>query len=119
VPMTAEEWNAPLRRSVLLHELGHVKRQDCLLQTLARAASALYWFNPLTHIAAAKMFAEQELACDDLVLNAGTSSSAYANDLLEIARAFRSGGVADSASLAMTRPSHLADRLAAILDQQR
>ena len=73
------------RRLVLLHELAHIRRYDCLTQLVAQAACALHWFNPLVWLAKSRMQSERELACDDLVLGAGTLPSTYAADLLELA----------------------------------
>ena len=80
-------WPTDRRRDVLLHELAHVKRLDCLTQALAQVACALYWFNPRHGSRARRMRVERERACDDLVLGAGTRASDYAGHLLEMAQA--------------------------------
>lgn len=86
LPMNFDRWSDDCRRIVLLHELTHVKRRDCLLQTLAQLACALYWFNPLVWLAAKRLRVERELACDDGVLATGTKASDYAGLLVEVAR---------------------------------
>jgi HEAT repeat protein/beta-lactamase regulating signal transducer with metallopeptidase domain len=119
MPADADTWPDERLRIVLLHELAHVKRADCLTHLLAQTACAAYWINPLTWIAARRARAERERACDDLVLASGTPGPDYAAQLLEVARAMRVGRLstfAASASLAMAHRSQLEGRLMAILD---
>ena len=119
MPKEADAWPAERLRIVLLHELAHVKRRDCLTHLVAQMACALHWFNPLAWIAARNVRTERERACDDLVLAAGTHGPDYADQLLEIARVMRSGhypAVLAGATLAMAHRSQLEGRLMAILD---
>jgi HEAT repeat protein/beta-lactamase regulating signal transducer with metallopeptidase domain len=119
MPADADTWPESRLRIVLLHELAHVRRRDCLTHLLAQIACALYWFNPLAWIAAKRLRTERERACDDLVLASGTRGSDYADQLLEIARAMqgdRFPGLLAGASLAMAHRSQLEGRLIAILD---
>ena len=119
MPKEADVWPADRLRIVLLHELAHVKRHDCLTHLVAQMACALHWFNPLAWIAARNVRTERERACDDLVLAAGTRGPDYADQLLEIARVMRSGhypAFLAGATLAMAHRSQLEGRLMAILD---
>ena len=117
LPAEAAQWTAERRRVVLLHELAHVKRWDCLTQTIARIVCALYWINPLVWLAARRMCVERERACDDLVLNSGCRASDYATHLVEIARTFRR--MPQFAGIAMARSPQLQGRIAAIVDASR
>jgi beta-lactamase regulating signal transducer with metallopeptidase domain len=116
LPDGVETWPVARLRAVLLHELAHVRRYDCLTQTLAGAVCAVYWFNPLAWLAAGRLVAERERACDDAVLAAGADGGDYAEQLLDVARAMRSHGVLTWASVSMARQSQLEGRLLAILD---
>ncbi|MCA1568351.1 MAG: hypothetical protein LC803_22435 [Acidobacteria bacterium] len=121
LPAEAEAWSEERRRMVLLHELTHVTRRDCLTQTLAQVACAFYWFNPFVWIAARRLRVEREQACDDYVLSIGTKPSDYANHLLEIARSMQERPVfewSQTASVAMARRSQLEGRLLAILSKE-
>jgi HEAT repeat protein/beta-lactamase regulating signal transducer with metallopeptidase domain len=121
VPASALAWDDERIHVVLLHELAHVVRRDCLLQAISHIVCALYWFNPLAWLGARQLRAERERACDDLVLASGTASAAYAQHLLDIARAATVDARPRlaSAALAMARPSELEGRLLAILDPRR
>ncbi len=119
LPAEADHWPKERRRVVLLHELAHVGRYDCLTQTLASVACALYWFHPGAWHAARRLRVERELACDDRVLAAGTRAREYAAHLLEVARAFRAPALAGAAAVSMARPSQLEGRLLAVLDGVR
>ncbi len=117
LPAEADGWSRERRRVVLLHELAHVKRWDCLTQWIATMVGALYWFNPLVWLARRRMCVERESACDDLVLNGGCPASDYAGHLVEIARTFR--GAPQVAAIAMARSPQLAGRITAIVDASR
>ena len=117
LPAGAVEWPAARLEVVLRHELAHVKRRDCLTQEIARVVCALYWFNPLTWLAARRMRADREKACDDFVLNAGVRPTDYAGHLVAIARLF--SAVDLRGAVAMASPSGLEQRVVAILDDGR
>ena len=119
MPSEADGWSESRLRVVLLHELAHVKRRDCLTHLVAQLVCAFYWFNPLAWMAAKRARTERERACDDLVIASGTPGTDYADQLLEIARGMQSDGFArllGGASLAMAHRSQLEGRLIAILD---
>ncbi|HVQ30152.1 MAG TPA: M56 family metallopeptidase [Vicinamibacteria bacterium] len=116
LPRAAEEWPETQRRSVLTHELAHVKRHDCLTQAIAQVACSVYWFHPLVWLAARRLRVEREHACDDLVLRSGASGPDYADQLLQLARRARWSEPSMWTAVAMARPSQLEGRLLAILD---
>jgi HEAT repeat protein/beta-lactamase regulating signal transducer with metallopeptidase domain len=119
MPTDADGWAESRLRIVLLHELAHVKRRDCLTHMLGQAACAFHWFNPLAWLAVKRARTERERACDDLVLARGTRGADYADQLLEMARVLRGDrfpALLGGASLAMAHRSQLEGRLVAILD---
>lgn len=116
LPRDAETWSDERMRVVLSHELAHVKRFDWLVQILAEAARAIYWFNPLFWIACRQLRRESEHACDDAVLNLGIAGQTYAAHLLELARALKNSDRAWSPVLAMAQPPHLERRFVAMLN---
>jgi beta-lactamase regulating signal transducer with metallopeptidase domain len=119
LPADANGWPAERRRAVLLHELAHVARFDCLVQWLTTIVCALYWFHPAVWYAARRLRVERERACDDRVIAGGMLPRAYASELFEIARAYRSAGSAAVAAIGMAEPSELETRLIALMDRVR
>ena len=119
IPAGTASWPDWKCRNILLHELAHVERRDCLTQLLAQIACAVYWFNPLAWMAAHRMRIERELACDDCVIAAGAPASDYASNLLEVARSLRAPSFTSHSAIAMARPSQLSGRLLAVLDAHR
>jgi beta-lactamase regulating signal transducer with metallopeptidase domain/mono/diheme cytochrome c family protein len=119
LPLESESWDAGRRRVVLLHEFAHVRRRDCLVQAIAYLAWAVHWFNPLAFVAVSRLRAEQECACDDLVLSGGTPAAEYAGHLCDIASTARSRLVPAWTALAIAHPSRLEARVRAILDDAR
>jgi beta-lactamase regulating signal transducer with metallopeptidase domain len=119
MPQDADAWPSERLRIVLLHELAHIRRRDCLTHAMAQIACATHWFNPLAWLAARRLRIERERACDDLVLASGTRGSDYADQLIAIARAMcaaRFPAIFAGATLAMAHRSQLEGRLMSILD---
>jgi beta-lactamase regulating signal transducer with metallopeptidase domain len=118
LPAIADMWDDDRRRAVVLHELAHVARYDCLTHTLAVVACALYWFHPGVWWIARRVRIERELACDDCVIAAGTEARQYAGHLLEIAYSF-GGHRAHALAVTLARPRQLEGRMLAALDARR
>lgn len=118
LPAVADTWSADRRRAVLLHELAHVARYDCLTQMLAAVACAVYWIHPGVWWVARRLRVERELACDDRVLTAGTHARKYAGHLLDLAYAL-GGKSAPALAVTMARPNELEGRMLAVLDGAR
>jgi beta-lactamase regulating signal transducer with metallopeptidase domain len=116
LPAGADDWSPERLRAVLLHELGHVRRRDTLVQLGAQLVCALHWWNPLAWLAAARLRVEREHACDDLVLHAGIRASSYAEDLLEVARGRVHATTAHAGAISMVDRSGTESRLRRILD---
>lgn len=76
-------------RHVFLHELAHLKRHDVLLGWLACLVQIVHWCNPLVWLAASRMRADRELACDALAMQviAGEPRE-YGNTILRLLERF-------------------------------
>ncbi|MEN8151488.1 MAG: M56 family metallopeptidase, partial [Planctomycetota bacterium] len=91
LPRGAKQWSRGRLRAVLLHELSHIRRRDCLTQLVADLACAVYWFHPLVWLAALRMRVERERACDDSVVVVGGRPSGYAVLLLRMVKGIPAG----------------------------
>lgn len=89
LPAGAADWPEERIRSILSHELAHVRRHDWLVQMAAEVLRAIYWFNPLLWLACTRLRRDSEHACDDAALNLGIAPSEYAGHLLDQPSRFR------------------------------
>jgi bla regulator protein blaR1 len=112
MPADAPNWPASDVRQALLHELEHVRRQDWPVHILARLTCSLYWFHPAAWIAWRQLSLESERACDDAVVTQ-TEHTAYAEQLVSLARRLSKGRAAPLLSMADRRT--LSTRIASIL----
>ncbi len=111
LPDSASTWTRARRKAVLAHEAAHIRRRDPAILLAAHIATAVYWFHPLCWLAAARLRAESERACDDAALRTGLLPSGYATDLLDLARIFDT-----QLAIPMATTSHLESRVKSILD---
>jgi TonB family protein len=111
LPPAAQAWTLSCRRAVIAHEAAHIRRRDPVILLAVHITTALYWFHPLCWIAAARLRAESERACDDAALRSGLQPSGYATRLLELARKFN-----PQLAIPMATTSYLESRVKSILD---
>jgi TonB family protein len=116
LPLGARGWTPDRVRLVLGHELAHIQRHDWVVQMAAELLRSIYRFNPLLWIACRRLRREGEQACDDAVLNLGIEGTAYASELVDLARAFNRYRRAWSPAPAMARPSSLERRIRSMLN---
>ena len=64
----AERYDRRQRALMLRHERVHIARGDLWVNAFVAVVCCLLWFNPLLHLAAARLREDQELACDARVL---------------------------------------------------
>jgi len=115
LPSVASVWAEPARRLVLAHEMAHVGRADWLTQMIAEIGCVIYWFHPLAWLAARRMRAEREHACDDAVLQTGARASEYATHLLAILDSMQKKERATTMAIS-AHSNNLEGRLRAILN---
>jgi len=71
-------------RTIALHELAHVKRQDPLVLNLASIIRAVFFFHPLVWLAAREIAALAEEAADNVVLESTKAPLPYAKMLTRL-----------------------------------
>ncbi len=115
LPLDAREWDAAELRRALMHELEHIKRGDWLMQILARAVAACYWFHPLVWTAWRRLCLEAERSCDDAVVISEERTD-YAEQLVTLAQ--RMSATPVQPMLGMANRSDLSTRVTAVLDDR-
>ena len=112
---TDEQW-----KSLLLHEMAHVKRRDHLVGAVQRLACIVFWWNPCVRAVSARIAELRELLCDDLVTKHGSDSKSYAAVLVEMAdQVIRQCNVSTALSALGGSKGTLTDRVHRLLDTNR
>ena len=77
-------FNERERALIRRHERTHIEENHPLTNLLIAVLQAVFWFNPLVHLAATKCRFDQELACDAIVIDARSKDRrAYGEALLK------------------------------------
>jgi beta-lactamase regulating signal transducer with metallopeptidase domain len=76
---------SPAERALILeHEKTHMAQRDPAANLLICLLQAVFWFDPLVHVAAAAARLDQELACDEAVVRGrGGARRLYAETLMK------------------------------------
>ena len=108
-------------RYVFLHELAHLRRSDVLINWIAITARAVHWFNPLVHLAVARLAEERELACDAIALEAlrAEERPAYGGTVLEIVDRMRTATLVPALVGMTATPQQLKRRIMMIASFRR
>lgn len=117
-PLAVKEWPETKFRSVLLHERAHIVRRDLVWRILVSICSAAYWPHPFAWFLARRVRVEQELACDDMVIDSGSKCSDYASVLLELSKNISNRNPIPEGALAMVRKKTVVKRIESILDEK-
>lgn len=75
-------------KTVLAHELCHVRRRDNLFAAMQMIVEAIFWFHPLVWSIGARLVEERELACDEEVLSLGNEPEVYADAILNVCKLY-------------------------------
>jgi uncharacterized protein (TIGR03435 family) len=73
-------------RALVAHERCHIRHRDNLKAALHMVVEALFWFHPLVWWIERRLIDERERACDEYVLQAGSTPRDYAEGILQVCR---------------------------------
>ncbi len=119
LPISWRTWDDWKLKAVLLHESSHIQRRDLPILLLAGINRCLFWFHPLAWWLERRLGFLAELACDEACMSRLANRSEYAGLLVEMAGVVEaSRGRLFAHSLSMARPSHVHQRIEAILDDR-
>jgi len=71
-------------KSILAHELLHIRRRDNLAAAIHMLVEAVFWFHPMVWWMGTRLVEERERACDEQVLESGGDRQVYAESILKI-----------------------------------
>ena len=77
---------APQLKTVIAHEMCHVRRRDNLTAAIHMLVQAAFWFHPAVWWIGTRLVEERERACDEAVLQAGNEAHVYAEGILNVCK---------------------------------
>jgi beta-lactamase regulating signal transducer with metallopeptidase domain len=120
LPAEWQAWSTLKTKSVLAHELAHVRRGDFVWQFVGELNLCLFWFHPVAWLLRHRISLAAERACDDSAILTVGDHCAYARHLVDIASAMQGGrGRVVALALPMAKRCQMRSRIDAILDRDR
>lgn len=119
LPLVWRTWDTDTMRSVLSHEMAHVRRWDVLWQIVSQLHVCLLWFHPLAWYLQRQVGLSAEKACDaEAVLDVGDSCT-YAQVLLDMTTMVSGHRQLVSMGVPVARCQQIKPRIEAILAVDR
>ena len=106
-------------KTILLHELAHLRRGDDWTNLAQKVFKALFFFHPAVWWIEDRLTLEREMACDEIVLAQTASPKAYASSLISFAERMQSARGLALAQALVSRMHQMSLRVAQILDAKR
>lgn len=95
-------FDAAAREALIIHELAHIRRGDTLVRWLRNAARLIFFFWPPVWWLCRRVERFSEMACDEWAVRlSSVSPRAYAEALLDVAKAARRGGGMSARQIAL------------------
>lgn len=109
-----------ISRDVLVHELAHLRRRDCVWQLLSCLTTAVVWFQPLVWLLSRRLEQTADDVADDFVVKFGSDRAEYARQLVDIAEHYQPEWSAACVGAGIVSfKSSLGKRIVRILDTSR
>ena len=120
LPRLKEHLHIVASREVLLHELAHLARRDCLWHLLGRIATALLFFQPLLWLIVRGIEETAEEVCDNYVIEKTADRRSYVRQLANLAERLQFPRTEAAVGVGVIAfKSALGRRIVRILDQTR
>jgi TonB family protein len=120
LPAGWDAWDAERLEHVLVHERTHIRRADWAIAAMAGVNRCVFWFHPLAWWLERQLSTLAEQACDDAALAQVASRESYAETLLAMAAAIKTGeGRVAWEATAMAKTAEVRTRVERILDEGR
>jgi beta-lactamase regulating signal transducer with metallopeptidase domain len=114
-----KEFSSEELKSVLIHELAHLRRHDDWTNLAQKILRAVFFFHPAVWWVERQLSLEREMACDDAVLAQTANPHTYAQCLVTMAeKSFLRRGLA-LAQAAVSRMRQTSQRVSEILQKDR
>ena len=95
-----ERLTASQLRTIVVHEMCHVRRRDNLTAAIHMLVEAVFWFHPLVWWIGRQMIVQREAACDEAVLAQSDDREGYAEALLTVCKFYVESPLASAAGVA-------------------
>jgi bla regulator protein blaR1 len=73
-------------RTIVAHEMYHVRKRDNLTFAIHMTVEILFWFYPPVWWIRSRLIEERECACDEAVLQTGSAAHVYAASILNVCK---------------------------------
>ncbi len=112
----SNQLDAPQLKTVLAHEVWHVRRRDNLTAAVQMFIEAIFWFHPMVWWFGSRQMHERELACDEGVLGLGGDPAAYAEGILKACRFYIKSPLACAAGVSGSDLNKKIERIMKVQD---
>lgn len=120
LPECWDTWSDDCKRSVLSHELAHIRHGDHWINLMQLFVQAVHFFNPMVWLMSRKMNQFREMTCDDAAVKANKlTSTRYSNHLVNIAETITHAGCSNISTAFTESPHQLEKRVSYQLTKKK